>query len=42
MKKHFEDPALEIERFDDEIDCLSISDGDHDQQGSASPGDLDT
>ena len=42
MKKHFEDPELEIERFDDVIDCLSLSDGDHDENGNAPRSDLDT
>ena len=43
MKKQFSDPELEVERFDDVIDCLSISDGVHDENSnSTSSGDKDT
>ena len=43
MKKKFRDPELEIERFDDVIDCLTISEGDHDENSnSTSSGDKDT
>lgn len=42
MKKAYRDPELEIERFADEIDCLTISEGDHDQQGPTSQGPDDT
>lgn len=42
MKKTFQDPALEIERFDDVIDCLTISDGDHDEKGNSTQPEQDT
>lgn len=42
MNKPFRDPDLEIEPFDDVIDCLTISEGDHDQQGPQSQKDQDT
>lgn len=32
MKKQFSDPELEVEFFEDAIDCLSISEGDHEEQ----------
>lgn len=41
MKKLFQDPKMDVERFDGVIDCLTISDGDHDQQGPASEKDKD-
>ena len=36
MDKKFVDPELEVEQFDDVIDCLTISDGDHDENQSSS------
>ena len=36
MDKKFVDPELEVEQFDDVIDCLTISDGDHDETQSSS------
>lgn len=41
MKKTFLDPNMDVERFDDVMDCLSLSDGDHDEQGPASEQDKD-
>ena len=35
MKMIFLDPEMEIERFDDVIDCLTISLGDHEDGDSA-------
>lgn len=41
MKHAFDDPRMDVEQFDDVIDCLTISDGDHDENGSSSEQDKD-
>ena len=42
MKKQFQDPNLTIEHFEDDIICLSIGDGEHDDGTFSSSQDKDT